>query len=358
MAAASRPTRQSGVRELRQNLSRYLERVKERETLTVTETRQVDCTNGPTSRTRTVFGRVRDAFARPSIIAAVRVGARAGAVLIVTLALGVVLPSVSRAAIPIRRGVYQALGKWPQAWESPYPLVDGVPFVDYQLFGFSAYNPVTIDQFGLISYSLWIRYGEPSRLSAAENAAGWLVTHQLPNGTWPYSFPWTPAGGTETLEPGWTSALAQGQALSLLERIYQLNPRKVFLETMRRALRPLATYGPNGLKRLFLGGVYFEEYPTKAVNFTLNGDAQTIIGLYDTSNLFPLAKKLFEQGIHTLERDVSGFDSGYGLSIYSVAYPHFPPPNYDPLIVDEMRVLAEITGAPVFGHYAEEWSRE
>ncbi len=281
---------------------------------------------------------------------------RAATALIVALAVWAATPSATHAESPSRYGVYAALGEWPQAWKSPYLLVKGIPLVGY---GSSyAYNPVTIDQFGLISYSLWVRYHEPSRLSAAENAAGWLILHQHPNGTWTYSFPWKPAGSPETLEPGWTSALAQGQALSLLERMYSRSHKKAIFDAMRRALRPLATSGSNGLKRHFLGGVYFEEYPTKAVNYTLNGDAQTIIGLYDVSNLFPLAKKLFQEGVHTLERQVSEFDSGYGLSLYSVAYPHFPPPNYDPLIVDEMRVLAAITGEPTFKHYAEEWSRE
>lgn len=275
------------------------------------------------------------------------------AVLVVALVLGAVAPSTAPARQPSRYGVYQALGSPPRNWQSPYQLVDGVPQVNYG--SFIAYNPVTTAQFGLFNYSLWVRYGERARLSAAENAAGWLLHTQLANGTWAYTFPWTPAGATETLAPGWTSALAQGQAISLLERVYHRSHREVYLHTIDRALRPLATLGSAGLKRHFRGGTYFEEYPTKAVNFSMNGDAQTLIGLYDVSNLFPLAGKLFEEGARTLERDLPLFDSGKGFSYYSVAWPYHPPPGYDPLIRDEMRVLAAITGKRIFKHYAERW---
>ncbi|HEY1834002.1 MAG TPA: D-glucuronyl C5-epimerase family protein [Solirubrobacteraceae bacterium] len=254
---------------------------------------------------------------------------------------------------PSRFGVYQLMGTAPRTWQTPYELVEGIPLVNYETF--VAFNPVTTAQYGLANYSLWIAYGERSRLEAAETAGRWLIHREEPNGGLPYGFPWTPAGSTETLAPGWMSALAQGQTVSLLERLYHHSHEAIYRHGIQQALRPLSTLGSRGLERHYLGGTYFEEYPTKTVNFSMNGDAQTLLGLYDIANLFPVAEKLFKEGARTLAHDLPMFDSGKGYSLYSIAWPYHPPPGYDPLIQDELRLLGAITGNHVFDHYAALW---
>ena len=254
-----------------------------------------------------------------------------------------------------RVAVYQTFGELPRHWKSPYPLVDGIPMVNYGTF--RARNPVTSAQYGLANYSLWVRYHDHYRWLTARHVAGWLVRTQHRNGEWEYSFFEPAPGSTETLAPGWGSALAQGQALSLLERVYRVTHKRSYLRAIERALRPLRTpVAKGGLSRRLEGGIYFEEYPTGAVNFSLNGDLQTLIGVYDVADLVPAAHALFTQAVSTVAHNLARFDSHAGYSYYSLASRTSCPPGYNAAIRSELRILASLTERETFAHYAQVWS--
>jgi len=79
------------------------------------------------------------------------------------------------------------------------PLVDGVPMVTYA-WG-PERNPVTVAQYGLASYSLWVRYRDPGRWHHAVRVADWLVQTQTADGKWLYAFEFQPPG-SDPLAPG------------------------------------------------------------------------------------------------------------------------------------------------------------
>ena len=254
-----------------------------------------------------------------------------------------------------RVGVYQTFGGLPRDWKTPYPLVDGIPMVNYGTF--RARNPVTSAQYGLAAYSLWLRYGDHYRWLTAIHVADWLVRTQHRSGEWEYSFPEPVPGSTETLAKGWGSALAQGQAMSLLERVYRRTHKAAYLTAIERALKPLQTpVTKGGLGRSFDHGIYFEEYPTRAVNFSLNGDLQTLIGVYDVADLVPAAQSLFTRAVRTVADNLAQFDSHAGYSYYSLASRTPCPPGYNAAIRSELRILASLTGRKVFAHYAGVWT--
>ena len=254
-----------------------------------------------------------------------------------------------------RVGVYQTFGGLPRHWKTPYPLVDGIPMVDYGTF--RARNPVTSAQYGLANYSLWLRYGDHYRWLITRHVADWLVRTQHSNGEWEYSFPEPVPGSTETLAKGWGSALAQGQAMSLLERVYRRTHKASYLTAIKRGLKPLQTQvSKGGLGRSFDNGIYFEEYPTRAVNFSLNGDLQTLIGVYDVADLVPPAQTLFTRAIRTVADNLGRFDSHARYSYYSLASQTPCPPGYNAAIRSELNILASLTGRRVFVHYAQIWN--
>jgi heparosan-N-sulfate-glucuronate 5-epimerase len=118
------------------------------------------------------------------------------------------------------------------------------------------------------------------------------------------------AGLNRGARSGWGSALAQGQALSILERLYRLAHKASYLKGIVRALKQLRTpVAKGGLSRRLEGGIYFEEYPTRAVNFSLNGDLQTLLGVYDVDDLVPAAQTLFTQAVRTVADNLDRFDS-------------------------------------------------
>lgn len=256
-----------------------------------------------------------------------------------------------------RAGGYQQIAtNAPRDWQTPYQLKAGIPVVEYPWGIGQQQNPVTTAQYGLANWSLWWRYRDQKRLVAAKRAADWLVYTQRSTGKWTYKFPWPAAGQYAWLKAGWSSALAQGQALSLLGRAYRRWRNPMYLRAIRRGLRPLTRHVKDGgLARWHNGGLYFEEYPTEQPNFVMNGMAQTLLGLYDVADLEPRAQQLFDRGVRTLARSMHEFDAGT-YSIYSLASPNPCPPGYNPLIRDQLRALSKITGQRVFAMYAERWS--
>lgn len=239
-------------------------------------------------------------------------------------------------------------------WTSPYKLVNGTPLVEYG--SFSARNPVTTAQYGLANYSLWHRYHELRRWRAAKRAADWLLRTQTRDGAWPYRFDHTAPGGGR-LRAGWTSALAQGQALSLLGRLYRHTRDRSYLLAIRRGLRPLRRHvNRGGVARWHHGGLYFEEYSTARPDFVLNGHAQALLGLYDVDDLAPAARSLFRRGVRTLVGALPEFDGG-DVSLYSLSHRVAPPAAYNEPIRVQLRALARITGETRITRYAAKWSR-
>ena len=255
---------------------------------------------------------------------------------------------------PSRIGIYYSMHGLPRDWRTPYRLVDGVPMVDYP-WG-PERNPVTSAQYGLAVYSLWVAYHDPGRLHQAVRVADWLVRTQAADGKWLFEFAFQPPG-SDTLASGWSSALAQGQAVSLLERVYHWRPRPRYLRAIHRSLRPLQrTVEQGGLARFWNGNLYFEEYSTPQPNYVLNGDGQALIGLYEAEPLDPAARRLLTRGADGLAHTLDLFDSHQGRSYYNAVSKTFPPPSYDVIIRMMLRQLTRMTGRQIFAQYAGIWN--
>ena len=129
---------------------------------------------------------------------------------------------------------------------------------------FTARNPVTAAHYGLASYSLWVHYHDAYRWGAARRVAGWLVRTEHANRKWKYSFPEPAPGSSETLAPGWGSALAQGQALSLLGRGYRHTHATKYLRAIQSGLTALTRpVSRGGFRTRVWRRHSLREYPTK-----------------------------------------------------------------------------------------------
>lgn len=167
------------------------------------------------------------------------------------------------------------------------------------------YNPVTISQYGLQQFSYYRRDQSSTALHKAVVQAGWLLSNQeKPSGLWRYNYAFGVGGMSETLAAGWASAMAQGQAMSLLTRIGSVYPTKTgYVAGARLALQPLLKpVSQGGLSAQFHGHTYLEEYPTRsAPTFALNGFQFTLIGLWDLAATGDSgARALFQECMATL----------------------------------------------------------
>lgn len=232
-------------------------------------------------------------------------------------------------------------------------LREGVPVDYYPGRGYQR-NAVTIEQYGLAAFGRFVAFHRPADRVAAVRAADWLLGAQQRDGTWLYHFRFTLEG--HLLRPPWISALAQGQALSLLERVYRATGRRRYLLGALRALRPLER-AP--LRRCYHGDCrhpIYEEYPTHPPANVLNGFMFTLLGLYDLSSVAPRspAGAMYRAGRRTLLAALPSYDAG-GLPRYDQLAPGIADQSYQAVHIYLLRALNSIAPSPELRFYAARW---
>ncbi len=237
----------------------------------------------------------------------------------------------------------------------------GVPLRQYINKSKPVINPTTICSYALTMYELWLIEKKEHWCQKFIIQAEWLASNQQSRqikdrnfGVWEYNF-----DGFYNLKAPWCSAMAQGQAISVLVRAAILTQKEWYLQVAERALPVLVipikqgglcTYNSKDL-------IFFEEYPTGSPPHVLNGFIYTLWGLWD---LFKLngnkdAKFLFEAGIESLRYRLEEYDSGF-WSFYDCA----SPPNiasylYHTLHIAQLNALAKQTGINAFYEVANRW---
>jgi heparosan-N-sulfate-glucuronate 5-epimerase len=240
---------------------------------------------------------------------------------------------------------------------------NGVPLVKYGARFF--YNPVVNAQVGLEAISRYAIAPNPADLAAAVKLADWFVRSQTKAGKWLYRFPVKIGQNRARLPVPWASAMAQGQAISLLTRVYRVTHRPKYLRASKRALRPLTVpVAKGGLVASLFGHPFYEEAPTRPPSFILNGFMFTLLGLHDLETLAnrSRAPKLFDVGLRTLQFGLPFYDVGDGRSLYDLIHLTDPPqplhratPGYQKVHVLELCALDSIRANPVFEFYRDLW---
>ncbi|MDY0341353.1 MAG: D-glucuronyl C5-epimerase family protein, partial [Coriobacteriia bacterium] len=158
---------------------------------------------------------------------------------------------------------------------------DGVPLVDYTIFGGTesgVKNPITTAQYALGLYEEYLVDGEVSAREAFLTQADWLVSIQSDDGGFYFEFDLP----SRALKAPWLSAMAQGEGMSVLVRAYYETDDERYLEAAELALRPLRLpIADGGLMHTDETGVWLEEYPTDPPAHVLNGAIFTVFGLRD-----------------------------------------------------------------------------
>lgn len=198
-------------------------------------------------------------------------------------------------------------------------------------------------------------------------ASEWLVRYQDERGGWPIRVARKLGEGFRTLEPGWYSAMAQGQAMSTLVRAYLITHDPVYLSAAMRATAPFKrTSEQHGVKALFMNKYdWYEEYPTVPSSFVLNGFIYSLIGLYDVAEIAGdkfgrEAGILFSRGLDSLKAMLPLFDTGSG-TVYDLRHftlgvaPNLARWDYHTTHINQLQLLASIDSSPIFRDYAKRW---
>lgn len=190
--------------------------------------------------------------------------------------------------------------------------------------------------------------------------ADWLVENTKHNGTglgWIINYDIS----AYNLKAPWMSAMAQGEAISVLTRAHLLSGKEEYLITAREALK-LFEYSvtDGGVVNKFESNSIYEEYPspTKTVA-VLNGFIFSLFGLYDLVIHVgdERATKLFNNGINTLSNIINYYDIEYWSQYYLFDYPKKYPASYTyhVLCAEQLKALYHITEKEVFLEYSEKW---
>ncbi|MBR5740272.1 MAG: hypothetical protein IKX81_03145 [Firmicutes bacterium] len=235
------------------------------------------------------------------------------------------------------------------------------------------YSPVTTAQ--------WALYLHGKYLSGKESKENFLKAARIladmvgPDGALRYPFQFTYYVDPEhPLQPGWVSAMAQGQALSVFARAYQVSDGdEFFAQAGARTLDFLGVPIEDGgaattlevLDPLLKDYVILEEYPYTPPTYTLNGFQFTATGLYDWSmagtDTSDEAGALFEKCMDTMEVILPYYDMG-GFTCYDLGHitlgreePHIGI-NYHAYHTVFCLIFYQITGRETFNTYYERWA--
>ena len=216
-------------------------------------------------------------------------------------------------------------------------------------------NPVTIAQIGLGAWQA--AAADDAWLPAVEFVARWLSTELERGEGIPYLFPLT---HTYTLSAPWLSAMAQGEAASLLVRAAATFEKPAWLELAGEAIRPLL----DGLEPLVATtdeGPVLQEYPTAPPAHVLNGWIFALWGLYDVArspagNLD--AESAFAAGVAALAGRIGLYDIANGWSRYDL-FPH-PVPNvaspfYHRLHIEQLAALNRLAPSDALAEAEARW---
>jgi hypothetical protein len=179
----------------------------------------------------------------------------------------------------------------------------------------------------------------------------------------PYRFDFSLHGRSDdTLRAPWYSAMAQGQTLSLVSRLYELtgdarwlgDARAVFTSFVVLGIRP----GPwvTWVEDRYL---WLEEYPGSTPDHTLNGFLFALFGIYDYYEVSgsPSAQRIFQAGLTTIDHYLTAFRNPGGISRYCLAH-HVLSAKYHDIHIAQLRAMTAMTGDDRFAATALQFASD
>jgi len=244
--------------------------------------------------------------------------------------------------------------------------IDGIPVLDYRGSLGIQYNPNAIAQFALARHDQYVAQGTPESKDAFLRQASWFlrsgkrVQDDILLWEYDFDFEWR-----TTLRKPWRSALAQGQALSVLLRAHQASSREEFLSAAHRGFNAFRRDIRHEGGVIFRDGdsVWLEELIMQPPTHVLNGFIWALWGVRDYAvyTKDPYARKLHDDCVRTLLRHLPDYDVGFwtlydSLPAYSLAAPRMPVSRYyQRLHSVQMEAMHRLTGEAAFARYARQW---
>ncbi|MFA4874816.1 MAG: D-glucuronyl C5-epimerase family protein [bacterium] len=253
------------------------------------------------------------------------------------------------------------------AYEGPRDA-DGVIMLNYYGDIGVQYNPNAIAQQALGFYDLYLDAGRSEDREAFLTQANYFLKHgrTVRDGVllWEYTFPFEMRN---RLQAPWRSALAQGQAISVLIRAYQLTRDGRYADAAHSGYNsfryPVGKH-EGGVVLEQDGYQWLEEYIVEPANHVLNGFVWALWGVRDYAVAFndPHARALWESCQRTLQTHLPRYDLGFWTAYdwphgSDASLPVMPASiYYQKLHAVQMEACYNLTGDPIFREYGKLWN--
>jgi hypothetical protein len=226
------------------------------------------------------------------------------------------------------------------------------------------YLPVTIAQYALGNYDQYLTTGQPEFKEKLIRCADWFVDNLTEHCSGIWGWQHTYDNQIYNLPKPWLSALAQGQALSVLARAYREIKKSVYLETGQKALKAFfVPVADGGLAAKLSGGDFFEEYPSAVPSFVLNGFIFALWGLRDfyLVSANSEAGERYRTGLKTLRKHLAEYNIGWlawsRYDLYPFRVANIASIFYHKLHIQQLLACRLLTGDKYYEELAASWQR-
>jgi len=231
----------------------------------------------------------------------------------------------------------------------------------------AVYFPITIGQVGLAVFHSYLRTRRESDRRRFLKFIDWFATHGTEDPQ--LGLRWmTDVALPQYHNPGpWQSAFAQSRGISILLRAYQLLGDSQYAQLAEKSLLPFTkSVAEGGVTSFTEYGPFYEEYTAEEPTLVFNGMIFSLFGISDFVRVFPdhpLARKIFRDGIQTLENCLPDIDMGY-WSRYNLCraewYPEIDPATvtYQILHITLLKALYHMTDRLIFQQYADKFQQQ
>lgn len=229
---------------------------------------------------------------------------------------------------------------------------NGIPY-NVMSYGDKVYSLVTISQYALGCYDLFLLNNDKEKLTVFLKLADYLYNNQETNGKWDArssmgSYRWN------------SSCMLQGQGCCIMLRAYIQTDNRKYLESAKKAIQfMLLPVEKSGTVLVSGDNITFEKYPPEngVTSSVLNGWAFALFGLYDYYQMTGNAeiKEIFEKSCKTMAKMISQYDCRY-WSMYDLIGT-IASPAYHTLHIALLHVLSDLSGEERLKLYANKFEK-
>lgn len=228
---------------------------------------------------------------------------------------------------------------------------NGIP-MNTTVANIEAYFPITIFQYGLGLYDLYLLNKKEEYLVNFLNIANWAIEHQEENGMWDCM------GQLRDKAHKTQSSMCQSEGVSVLLRAYVSTKEDKYYRYATKAINFMLESIENGGTCLYKNNdVIFQEYVSEYNLSVLNGWIFSIFGLFDYTiiNKEDKYKTILDLTVNSMAKLLCKYDRGF-WSNYDLKKT-IASPAYHDLHIRQLQLMYELFGKEEFNIYANKWQK-